>query len=157
MIPSWLVIAIVAIAVAACGSAVPSEGQKWFRRLQRPAWMKIEKFIPVIWTVVFICGGWSAYVSWEQQPGTSTTWLLMAGYILLEAVTVAYTVAMLRTQKLSVGLVIGALGFLIALVLAIFVVQRSAIAALLLLPYLLWSPIGTFTTWQMMQLNPSEA
>jgi translocator protein len=26
-------------------------------------------------------------------------------------------------------------------------------AAVLLIPYLLWSPIGTFTTWQMDKLN----
>jgi tryptophan-rich sensory protein len=24
----------------------------------------------------------------------------------------------------------------------------------LLVPYVIWSPIGTYTTWEMMQLNP---
>ncbi|MDY6803848.1 MAG: TspO protein, partial [Cyanobacteriota bacterium] len=26
-----------------------------------------------------------------------------------------------------------------------------------LLPYVLWSPIGTYTTWQMTSLNPEDA
>ncbi|HEY9813633.1 MAG TPA: TspO protein, partial [Candidatus Sericytochromatia bacterium] len=27
----------------------------------------------------------------------------------------------------------------------------------LLLPYVIWSPIGTYTTWEMMKLNPNDA
>ncbi|PSN18947.1 TspO protein [filamentous cyanobacterium CCP5] len=156
MIPAWLVIAGVAIAIGTAGSAIPTSGRKWFRHLQRPAWLTIEQFIPLIWTVVFICGGWSAYIVWEQNPGSGETGWLMAGYALLELVTVSYTVAMLRTQKLTVGLVIGASGLVIGLILAGLVLQIQAIATLLLLPYLLWSPVGTFITWQMMQLNPDQ-
>jgi translocator protein len=35
----------------------------------------------------------------------------------------------------------------------VVVLQVSALAALLLVPYLLWSPVGTFVTWQMQRLN----
>ncbi|MFN5195610.1 MAG: tryptophan-rich sensory protein, partial [Cyanobacteriota bacterium] len=31
--------------------------------------------------------------------------------------------------------------------------RHSPPAALLLLPYLLWSPVGTFVTWRMQRLN----
>lgn len=81
----------------------------------------------------------------------------MMGYILLEAITVSYTVVMLRTQRLKVGLVIGATGFLIGLMLAISVTQLSWVAAALLLPYVAWSPVGTYITWVMMALNPLDA
>ena len=37
--------------------------------------------------------------------------------------------------------------------LAILVSPRSEPAVLLLIPYLLWSPIGTLVTWQMQRLN----
>jgi tryptophan-rich sensory protein len=30
------------------------------------------------------------------------------------------------------------------------------LAALLLLPFLLWSPLGTLVTWQMQRLNRTE-
>jgi len=40
--------------------------------------------------------------------------------------------------------------------LALSVLQVSQPAALLLLPYILWSPIGTYTTWAMMHLNPAD-
>jgi len=37
--------------------------------------------------------------------------------------------------------------------LAVIVLGSSRNAALLLLPYLLWSPVGTLVTWQMQRLN----
>ena len=33
------------------------------------------------------------------------------------------------------------------------VLAHSLPAALLLVPYLLWSPVGTFVTWRMERLN----
>nr|WP_139253753.1 tryptophan-rich sensory protein [Hydrococcus rivularis] len=48
-------------------------------------------------------------------------------------------------------------GFFLALILALMVLPISGWASLLLLPYLLWSPIGTLVTWQMMRLNPLDA
>lgn len=158
MIKAWMVIGGVAILLGGLGSAfVPSDGAKWFKRLQRPQWLTFEAAIPIIWTVVFICGAWSAYIVWEQNPGRLNTWLLMGFYLLLELVTLSYSSIMLAVKRLKVGTIIGGLGFSLALILALIVWPISGWAALLLVPYLLWSPIGTYTTWEMMRLNPSEA
>jgi tryptophan-rich sensory protein len=37
--------------------------------------------------------------------------------------------------------------------LAVVLAPRVPLAALLLVPYLLWSPLGTLVTWQMQRLN----
>jgi len=131
--------------------------RKWFNRLQRPRWLTFEAAIPVIWTVIFICGAWSAYIVWEKNPGTNTTWLIMGLYLLLEIVTIAYTPVMSRLRSLRVGTIIGGTGLVISLILTLVVLNSSGWAALLLVPYLLWSPIGTYTTWQMAHLNPQDA
>lgn len=157
MIKSWMVIGGVALVLAiALGSLVPPKGVQWFRRLRRPDWLTFEKAIPIIWTTVFVCGAWSAYTIWEQDPGSPRTWLLMAAYLLLEIVTLLYSPLMLWTRHIKVGLVFGSAGLVIAIALALAVLPLSGVAALLLLPYLIWSPIGTYTTWVMMQLNPTE-
>jgi translocator protein len=139
------------------GSLTPPGGAKWFKRLKRPRWLTFEFLIPVIWTIVFICGAWSAYIIWEQDPGSAKTWWLMGSYTLLELVTLAYSPVMLFKRSLKLGTMVGATGFIVAAVLAIAVLQISGWAAVLLLPYLLWSPIGTYTTWQMAHLNPLDA
>lgn len=158
MIKPWMVIGGVTLLVAiAISSLVRPRGAKWFKRLQRPNWLTFEAAIPVIWTVVFVCGAWSAVIVWNQEPGTPRTWVLMGLYLLLEVITVAYSPVMLALRSLKVGTAIGATGFVLAIVLAIAVWDRSVWATVLLLPYLIWSPIGTFTTWQMAHLNPSDA
>ncbi|MBD2567210.1 TspO/MBR family protein [Anabaena lutea] len=157
MIKSWMVIGGVTFLVAFASSFVTPSERQWFRRLQRPRWLTFEGAIPLIWTVIFICGAWSAYIVWENNPGTNTTWLMMGLYLLLEIFTIAYTPVMFRLRSLKVGTIIGGTGFIICLLVTFAVLPVSVWAALLLLPYLLWSPIGTYTTWEMIRLNPEDA
>ncbi|MDF5714440.1 MAG: TspO/MBR family protein [Rhizonema sp. NSF051] len=157
MIKPWMVIGGVAFLVALAANFITPGDRQWFKRLQRPRWLVFEAAIPLIWTVIFICGAWSAYNIWQKNPGTNTTWYLMGGYLLLEIVTIAYTPVMFRVRSLKVGTIIGGIGFIISLILAFIVLPISATAALLLVPYLLWSPIGTYTTWAMVRLNPQDA
>lgn len=152
MFPAWLVIAVVGVAIASASSLLSSRDIKWFKRQRRPDWLTFEFAIPIVWTVVFICGGWSAYIVWQQTQ----SWWLMAGYVLLELLIVSYTPVMCKLQNLRVGTAIGAAGFVFGLILALFVAQVDSKAFLLLLPYLLWSPVGTLITWQMTQLNPGQ-
>jgi benzodiazapine receptor len=157
MIKSWMVIGGVVILVALGANIMTPGDRKWFKRLQRPRWLTFEALIPLIWTTIFICGAWSAYIVWEKNPGTTQTWWLMGLYLLLEIITIAYTPVMFRLRSLKVGTIIGGIGFIISIILTLIVLQISGWAALLLVPYLLWSPIGTYTTWAMIRLNPQDA
>lgn len=158
MIRSWMVIGGIALLLAVMGgSIVPPQGVQWFKRLRRPQWLTFEKIIPLIWTVVLICGVWSAVLVWEQDPGSTRTWTLMAGYGLLELAILAYNPVMLVGRSLKLGTIVGGIGVVIGIILALAVWSVSQGATLLLLPFLLWSPIGTYTTWEMLKLNPTKA
>lgn len=78
----------------------------------------------------------------------------MGLYLLVEIVTVAYIPVTLRSRSLAIGTFLGGLGVVLGIVLAVIVGQQSIEAGLLLLPYLLWSPVGTYTTRRMIDLNP---
>lgn len=157
MIKAWIVIGGVTLLVALAANLMTPSDRRWFKHLQRPRWLVFEAAIPLIWTVIFICGAWSAYIIWRKQPQTSGTWSLMGLYLLLEIITIAYTPVMFRVRSLKVGTIIGGIGFIISILLAIAVLPVSGWAALLLVPYLLWSPIGTYTTYAMVRLNPEDA
>ena len=157
MIPSWLVIGGVTILIAWATNRLSPREIRWFNRLRRPRWLTFEWAIPLIWITIFICGAWSAYLTWETDPGNRQTWLLMGFYFLVEVAIVAYTPVMCKLRSLRVGTIIGATGFLLGLILSWLVFPVSGWAVVLLLPYLLWSPIGTYVTWQMESLNPEDA
>ncbi len=156
MIKSWIVIGAVVFVVGLAANIIAPSDIQWFNRLLRPRWLVIEKAIPLIWTVIFICGAWSAVIVWEQAPGTQETWLRMGLYLLLEIVTMSYTSVMCKLRSLKVGTIIGGTGAILSVMLALSVLQVSEAATLLLMPYILWSPIGTYTTWAMMHLNPAD-
>lgn len=154
MIESWMIIGGATFSVAFGTLLFKLRDINWAVKLQRPDWIFFEPAIPLIWTVIFASGAGSATVVWEQEPGTLKTWLLMALYLLLEIVTVAYIPATLRAKSLKVGTILGGVGEILGVVLMLAVLPISQTAALLLLPYAIWGAIGTYTTWEMIQLNP---
>jgi tryptophan-rich sensory protein len=153
MFSSWMVIGAVTFVVALGANIIRPADVKWFKRLQRPKWLTFESLIPVIWTLIFICGAWSAYIVWETKPGDANTWFLMGFYLLLEVVTIAYTPVTFWSRSLKAGTITGGLGAILGFILAVSVWSVSKWATLLLLPYLIWSPIGTYTTWVMDLIN----
>lgn len=154
MIPSWLVIGIITMAVPfSFNRLISSRDFRWFKRLRRPDWLTFEWAIPIIWITVFICGAWSAYNVWSANPGTTLTWLIMGCYLMVEIAISLYTLVMCKTRSLKIGTVIGGTGFFLGAILAVVIMPISNTAFWLLMPYLLWSPVGTFVTWRMMQLN----
>jgi tryptophan-rich sensory protein len=154
MIPSWLVIGVVGFLVALGGGLLNSRDVRWFARLRRPDWLTFERLIPVIWTTIYICGAISAYLVWEAQP--ENVWFLMAFYLLVELTITAYTPVTCKLRSLKAGTIIGGTGFFLGCLLALFVFPVSTWAGILLLPYLIWSPIGTYVTWEMINLNPRD-
>jgi translocator protein len=154
MLKPWIVIGGITLLVALGSSFIKPRDISWAKRLDRPKWLFFEPAIPFIWTIIFVCGAWSAVLIWQNDPGSPRTWLLMGLYLLLEIITVAYIPATLRLRSLAVGTTLGGLGLLLGVALALTVGQFSKEAALLLLPYIIWSPIGTYTTRRMIDLNP---
>ncbi|MEB3303329.1 MAG: tryptophan-rich sensory protein [Cyanobacteriota bacterium] len=150
--PAWLPIAalLALVMVAVVALLNPSRDDfAWFLRLRRPRWLTFESWIPLIWVAIYACFYASAFVLWQasRQP-----WILL-GYLLLLVLVQSYTWVICRTRTLRSGTVVGFAGWVWGVALALVVLSRSPLAALLLVPYLLWSPVGTFVTWRMEKLN----
>lgn len=154
---SWIAIGSITFLVALGSFLIKPRDLQWAREQRLPKWLFFAPAIPLIWTVIFVCGAASAAIVWEHAPGSARTWLLMGSYLILELVTVAYIPLTLRLKSLRVGTFVGGAGGIIGILLALAVLPISGLAAGLLIPFLIWSPIGTGTTWRMVQLNPDAA
>ncbi len=143
-----LVILLVLLAVA--WLLRPSaEEFAWFLRLRRPDWLTFEQLIPLIWLFIYLCFYAAALLTWTA----TASWGLMVGFLGLLLLVQSYTLLICRTRRLASGTGIGLAGWLWGVALAVVVAARVPLAALLLVPYLLWSPVGTLVTWQMQRLN----
>jgi translocator protein len=155
-IKSWMAIAIITFLVSLGANLFTSRSDRtWFMQLRRPRWLTFESLIPIIWSVILVCGGISAYLVWESGIESFRGWLMMGFYLLLEIVIIAYVPITLRSRNLKLGTWVGLIGFGMGVVLTLEVWQISSWAALLLLPYLIWSPIGSYATWAIARLNPT--
>jgi tryptophan-rich sensory protein len=142
----WILIAMVVVAVG----LNPSKAEfSWFLRLRRPRWLVFEGLIPVIWLVIYACFYASALLSWNAAAG----WNVVMGYLALLVLVQSYTLVICRSRSLARGTLIGFAGWVWGIALTLVVAQHSLWGWLLLLPYLIWSPVGTFVTWQMQKLN----
>ncbi|MDF5730025.1 MAG: tryptophan-rich sensory protein [Rhizonema sp. PD38] len=157
MLKSWMVIGAVTLLIEFGSFFITPRDVKWFAKLKRPRWLVFEPLIPLIWTVIFFCGAASANIVWQKNPGSLTTWLLMSLFLLLEIVTISYIPLMLRLRSLKIGEIAGSVGVILGVILTLAVLPTSKIAALLLLPYLAWSPVGTYTTEELREINPKDA
>ena len=129
---------------------MPSQEEfAWFLRLRRPSWLSFEGLIPVIWVLIYGCFYASALLAWNH----TASWGLMGGYLLLLVLVQSYTWLICHTRRLANGTGVGLAGWLWGVALTVVVAAPSQLAALLLIPYLLWSPVGTLVTWQMQRLN----
>ena len=125
------------------------ESFAWFMRLRRPAWLRFERLIPLIWIAIYACFYLSALLTWNA----SGSLVLMAGYLVLLLLVQSYTWLICRSRRLVYGTALGFGGWLWGAALSAPVLSHSGPAAALLIPYLLWSPVGTLVTWQMQRLN----
>lgn len=143
-----LVILLVIVGVGA--TLNPSRADfGWFLQLRRPRWLTFERWIPLIWIAIYACFYGSALLAWNA----SWSFGLMAGYLVLLVLVQSYTWLICKTRRLASGTAVGFGGWLWGMALAVVVASRSGEALLLLIPYLLWSPVGTLVTWQMQRLN----
>ncbi|MFY8148495.1 MAG: TspO/MBR family protein [Prochlorococcaceae cyanobacterium] len=142
---------LILLAMVAVAAAVnPSREQfAWFLRLRRPAWLRFEQLIPLIWITIYACFYASALLVWNA----SGSFLLLAAYLGLLLLVQSYTWLICTTRRLANGTAVGLAGWLWGMALTVVVLSHSQLAALLLVPYLLWSPVGTLVTWQMQRLN----
>lgn len=127
----------------------------WFQNLSRPSWLTFEFLIPIIWLIIWVCATISAILVWEKAPRGDRPWLLIGLYAALALLTSLYSPVVVELKTLLGGLIVGGTATLIAYVLAVLARPISQKASWLLVPYLLWGPVGTYLTWILMQLNPS--
>jgi tryptophan-rich sensory protein len=147
----WIIVTV-STAILVIGNLLSSLQDTWFQNLIRPDWLTFEFLIPFIWIFIWICTTISAIIVWEKAEKRDAK-LFIILYALVAILTSAYRPVVVELRSLIGGLIVGGLATLIVYILAFSVRKISPKASLLLLPYSLWGPIGTYITWILIDLN----
>lgn len=144
--------AVAALLIALLGATLTDTGG-WYRTLAKPAWTPPDAAFGVIWTVILAFWAVAAVSAWRAAPDSRSADWLIGLFALNGFLNVGWSLLFFRMQRPDLALV--EVVFLLASVVALILACRrhSRLAALLLLPYLLWVGVAALLNWELVRLN----
>jgi tryptophan-rich sensory protein len=124
----------------------------WYESLQKPSWTPPNWVFPVIWPILYIMMGISAWLMWKMKEvsirSTEFTWFFVQ--LILNALWswVFFGMHLISTGLAEVFLLWISLVFTILLFW-----NKNRTAGLLLIPYLLWISYASALNFAIWQLN----
>lgn len=144
-------IVAVTVGVAAAGSAAGDFDSRWYRRLRKPGWQPGGATIGTVWSVLYVLTGASAYI---LARGPRRRRGLLGGLFVIQYVlNAAFTPLLTRRRDLTLATADSAalLVTVSALTVAAWPVRRAA--AVMLLPYVVWTAFATYLSATLVRLN----
>jgi len=141
-------------AAGGIGALLGNEGIKdWYPSLRKPSFNPPSGVFGPVWTALYAFMGLAASMVWQRRSTHDRTRIALAVFAAQLAANVLWTFAFFGRRSTSAGLyVIVPLWLLIAVTIALFW-PIAVVAALLLVPYLLWVSFATALNVRIWQLN----
>jgi tryptophan-rich sensory protein len=128
------------------------EPGSWYELLQKPAWTPPNWVFPVVWPILYVMMGISAWMLWKMEEvsltDTEFTWFFMQ--LILNALWswIFFGMELIATGLAEIFLL------WVALIFTLFLFwHRNRTAGLLLVPYLLWVSYASALNFAIWQLN----
>lgn len=142
----WL---LVTLLVAAFGSQF--EPGPWYDELQKPSWTPPSWVFGPVWITLYVLMAIAAWLVWRKHGFNGAPYALGL-YLVHLLFNGAWSWIFFGMEQLGYALldIVILWGMIVALVLLFY--RRHAVAAYLLIPYLLWVSFATalnFSIWQM--------
>lgn len=152
---SWLPLALgalAAFAVAAIGGSMTDVGP-WYQALEKPSWKPPDWAFAPIWTVIFALAALSVANAWWAVRNRGARAAIVILFLLTGILNIAWSALFFSLKRPDWSLF--EVVFLWAAVATLIVMlwRRARIAALLLVPYLLWVSIAAFLNLEIVRLN----
>ena len=157
-----LSIAVLAGFLAACFLAAATgvffKPGEWYERLRKPAWRPPNWLFAPVWTVLYLMIAFAGWLVWREAGigGATTALVLYAFQLLLNA---AWTPVFFGLHRPDLGFAVIVVLWLSIAATVVAFAQVSAIAALLMAPYLVWVAFASLLNFAIWRLNsvPSQS
>jgi translocator protein len=154
---NFIIIPAVIIATAVVGSRYVKQGSRsWYKELRKPSWTPSGKLIGEIWTFLYallilaVLWYWNVpVVSWLHYAAGL---LLLVNAYLNAIWNRVFFVEQNIPKAIKTMMLLNATGIAAAIVILI----DSPIAAMLMLPYIIWVAVATKLTREILDLNKNE-
>ncbi|HET9646592.1 MAG TPA: TspO/MBR family protein [Burkholderiaceae bacterium] len=144
----WL---FVAFAAAAVGAIASVDAAGFYVRLNKPPWAPPAWLFGPVWSALYFLMGVSAWLVWRSSGPKKGALGLFVAQLAVNALWSWLFFAWHR-GALAAAEVLVLLALIVSTVIAFW--RSSRLAAVLLVPYLLWVSFASLLTWSVWQRNP---
>jgi tryptophan-rich sensory protein len=145
----WLLAAFVTAAVGAVASV---DAASFYAQLSKPSWAPPAWVFGPVWTVLYGLMGIAAWLVWRSPGPKRAALTLFGAQLVANALWSWLFFAWHRGALASVDILV-LLALIVAMIVAFWRVSR--VAALLMVPYLLWVGFASLLTWAVWRSNPT--
>lgn len=149
--PALIVFLGASAAAAATGSLFPPG--EWYARLRKPGWTPPDWLFPLAWSLLYVASAVAA-ARVAAVPGSG---LALAFWALQIALNTLWSPVFFGLRRMRAALVVLAGLWLAVLGMIATFWPLDRIAALLVLPYLVWVSLAGALNWAVLRLNPEAA
>jgi len=149
---SILTISIGVGLVAFLGSKFSQRGE-WYEDLNKPPFQPPNWVFPVVWNLIFLLAIVSLVLIWNTRPRTMRTWCLIWIAILNGSMNVAWSALFFKRHMIYAAAWDAGLICISVIAMILLSWRISRIAALLFVPYAIWTAFATYLTWVIGRLN----
>jgi benzodiazapine receptor len=144
----WL---LAAFAAGAVGAVASVDAASFYAQLSKPSWAPPAGVFGPVWTTLYALMGVAAWLVWRSPSAKEVALGLFGAQLMANALWSWLFFAWHRGALAAVEVLV-----LLALIAATLVAfwRTSRLAALLLVPYLLWVSFASVLTWTVWRMNP---
>lgn len=150
---NYLIIPLITLATASLGSWATNQGMAWYQTINLPSWTPPGSIIGTVWTILFILATISALLVWNRKLALKKRRTIGIAFLANACLNVTWSFIFFKLHLIGLAVVEAGLLGLSVLLIIILVKNQSRLAALLLVPYLLWVTFATFLSYNVWQLN----
>jgi tryptophan-rich sensory protein len=133
----------------------PEPGSAWYySELVRPSWNPPDWLFAPVWSLLFLMMAVSLWLVLKEGPGNKKVKPAVVAFAVQLLLNMGWSASFFGLQSPLLGLVVIVLLWLAIVATIVQFRAISAVAAYLLMPYLLWVSFASFLNFTIWQLNP---
>lgn len=150
---NYIAIPAIILITSVAGSSFTSSGMGWYKTIDTPSWTPPGAVIGIVWTVIYVLTGISAFMVFNKTPRDATVFAIGAVFILNAIANAGWSYVFFGIHRIGPAILVSGLIEITVLALILLIWKRSAMAAALLIPYAAWVCFATYLTFCVWNLN----
>jgi tryptophan-rich sensory protein len=145
-------VAGIAVAVAVAGGLATETGP-WYQALRKPEWQPPGWVFGPVWTTIFALAAVATTITWRAAPDWDARWIILLVFGANAVLNILWSVAFFTLRRPDWAMMELVLLWLSIAAMIAVAARFSMLAALLLVPYIVWVSIAGMLNRAILRLN----